>query len=128
MPTAAQELGKTLGKLAYQQSRIQENISPDDPNGQFLLFAGERVKVHGRVRVTRKYYLADSFVLDHPVQGYLDSATYKLDGGYDDSQELVVHVQNEGNLFREPLFDTRYVDSTVSNVIIDNTLLTVTFQ
>ena len=126
--TEAQELGKMLGKLAYQQSRIQENISPDDPNGQFLLFANERLKVHGRVKYKRKHYLSDSFVPDHPVQGYLDSATYNLDGGYDDSQEVVVHVQNEGGLFREPLFNTSYVDSTVSNVLIDDTNLTVTFQ
>lgn len=79
---AAKDLGKALGSMSREQQRIQENIYPDDPDAQLLLQIPDNITLSGTIVLTRFTYASDSFVLDHPVLGVLDSATLKLDGGY----------------------------------------------
>lgn len=82
MVTSAKELGRILGQLANNQSAIKENLSADDVNAQFNVVNSEQFEVHGSLTLTKKTYASDSFILDHPTQGELDSSTLLLDGGY----------------------------------------------
>ena len=82
MADATQELGRILGTAFNEQSAIQENLSPDDAEAQLNTVNSEFVEVRGQLTVKRKEYSETAFILDHPIQGELDSAVYELDGGY----------------------------------------------
>lgn len=76
-----------LAQLLSEQNRetndLKSNISPDDNNVSLSLFDNERPIIMSGLIVVSKYtYATDSFILDHPVYGSLDSATLALDGGY----------------------------------------------
>jgi len=79
---SATALGEMIGKLSADQDNIKENISPDDTETQEQVYAQEEVVSEGDIQVIRKNYADDSFVIDHPVLGYINSATLKIDGGY----------------------------------------------
>jgi len=85
MVDSATQLGRIIGGLANNQSSIQENLSPDDVNAQYTTVNSEQVKVNGTLTATKKTLATDAFILDHPIQGELDSSVYKLDGGYSES-------------------------------------------
>lgn len=85
MADSATELGRIIGGIANEQSSIQENLSPDDVNAQLNTVNSETVVIEGVLVGTKKTLASDAFVLDHPVQGELDSSIYKLDGGYADT-------------------------------------------
>jgi len=79
---ATKELGKTLGMMNQEQNTIKENLSPDDTIGQDQVYSFERMQIEGTVTATQYDLASDSFVIDHPVYGELDSSLLKLDGGY----------------------------------------------
>jgi len=83
---SSKELGRRIGRLESNQRSLQDNIGPREPNPNFLFRGSDTVKVKvKKVEYTKRFYLSDSFVLDHPVRCDLDSNFYKLDGGYDSS-------------------------------------------
>ena len=82
MVNATTELGRMIGKMARDQSGIQENISPDDADAQLATLNSEVLQLTVTLTASSRELATDSFVLDHPVYGELDSPTLKLDGGY----------------------------------------------
>lgn len=126
--TDAYQLGQTIGDIAYQQSLIQQNISPDDPSSQFGLYASERLTAHAEVRIVKKVYDPTSFILDHPVQGYVDSPTLLIDGGYlAGSDSLILYVDNDSTFWVDNGGTTGYVDTTNTTATVDTTNFQVTF-
>jgi len=82
MTTSAEELGRIIGGIARQQSNIQENISPDEADALLNVYNTEQLVIEVVMTVTTKCYDANTFVIDHPVYGDIDSATLLIDGGY----------------------------------------------
>jgi hypothetical protein len=68
--------------MKYEQEQIKSNMSPADPTGFDIRTSISNLMLAGTIVATQKIIASDSFVLDHPVYGELDSATLKLDGGY----------------------------------------------
>ena len=85
---STKELGRIIGESTNSQEDIKTNLSPDEEAGSLVIKNTENIKVTGQVTITKKVYDEASFIIDHPVQGELDSSTLKIDGGY-----------NEGNTF-----------------------------
>jgi len=76
------QLGKVLGGTISDQTEIKQNISPyDTPPIDILKFSEELIS-EGVLTVTKFTYASDSFIIDHPVLGIIDSPTLKIDGGY----------------------------------------------
>lgn len=77
------KLGKAIGGMASEQDDIKQNISPDEAasDDQFVMF--ESLILNGTVSLTKLLYPTDSFIIDHPVYGEIDSSVLQIDGGYD---------------------------------------------
>lgn len=80
--SATDELASFLGGLSKEQKSLKENIVPDEIDSSFLLAPFQSIELASSVVVTAYFYPEDSFILDHPVYGELDSPLLKLDGGY----------------------------------------------
>lgn len=78
------KLASTLASTANEQNEIKQNLSADDSTGVLQVQTSENIVADGTLGLTaiKHTYLADSFIIDHPTQGILDSTTLKLDGGY----------------------------------------------
>ena len=81
----ASQLGETLGILSNIQDDMQQNMSPDENQAQDQMSSRFIFEIGGTVILNQNTYATDSFILDHPVYGELDSAVLKLDGGYSGS-------------------------------------------
>jgi hypothetical protein len=91
MVNSATELGRIIGKAISSQTDLQNNISPNEFDSLLSTYDGEEVVLQLVLTATKKVAETDTFQLDHPVKGELDSSVLKLDGGYDDSQEEVLY-------------------------------------
>ena len=89
----ASEVGKIIGKTISEQSVVKENLSADSADNELNVINQEELVVDGKITITKKIYATDSFILDHPVQGELDSAVYKLDEGYEALSGLMFPVE-----------------------------------
>lgn len=92
--TSAEKLGNMIGNMINEQQTTNYNIQGQSISTTKTRRILEDFKLVGQVTLTKKVPLSDSFILDHPVQGELDSAVYKLDGGYDSGQEQVLDILN----------------------------------
>lgn len=90
----ADKLGKVIGNLAREQSILADNISPDDPNQSLLVGVNENIIVAGKLIVNQYTYPTDSFIIDHPVYGDIDSAVLNIDGGYASETPTELLVRN----------------------------------
>ena len=88
---AASQLGEILGTLNKDQDIVRQNMSPDVVEALDQYFIRLTFSFSGAVTATKKTYPTDSFILDHPVYGELDSAVLKLNGGYS-SGELTIPI------------------------------------
>ena len=117
---------------------IQDLIKQgDDLNRQFVghtkLVSSRRVSVEDitvpltTVRVTSLVAESDTFILDHLVQGRLDSSSFKMDVGFvdsfDDSLSRVVSYKDN---FKEHFYHSGFVDSSVSTGSQDTSAGTMT--
>ena len=100
---ATDKLGKTLGGLNTEQDSIKENISPDESEGQDVIFAKDTFGHGVAGTITKKNYLTDVFIIDHPVYGDINSATLRIDGGW---------ALQDGLILNHALEDTTYSDSS----------------
>jgi len=82
------DIGRAIGQMAVDQSTIRENISGDDPDGAVGAFNSESIIVTGEYIASSLTIATDSFVVDHPVKGDVDSSIYLIDGGYSSSTVL----------------------------------------
>jgi len=78
------QLGQYIAERYKEQDKIDDNLAPND--GEFVntITDDEGIVIGGEVRGYKWIFEDDAFIIDHPVQGELDSAVYKLDGGYRD--------------------------------------------
>lgn len=84
-PVVATPEYKAVVETVVQDKKIadlQENISPADPAALFQVGASVNFALQGTATLTAWELDPNSFALDHPVYGILDSATLSLDGGY----------------------------------------------
>jgi hypothetical protein len=96
------QLGQTIGSLSNTQSEIKQSLTPDEANPQFNFGFSDKVKINGSGTISKLIYSTSSFIIDHPVQGEIDSPIYLIDGGYE---------QESGNSF--PLtFDIIFTETT----------------
>ena len=79
------ELGSTIGNLSRSQDETEQNISSDDAGQSFNFEFTVPIALTGTVQGIKKTIASDSFVLDHPVYGELNSSELKLNGGYAES-------------------------------------------
>ena len=89
MPTVSQELGKLIGSAISSQSNIKNDLVADDVSGAIGTQASGSIILPTDCTVASLLIATDSFVLDHPVYGELDSAVLKLDGGYSGSPTVL---------------------------------------
>jgi hypothetical protein len=82
MVDSATQLGQLLGSLSNQQSKLSQNISPDDSDPLLTLYTNDEIIVEGTFSASSKIYPTDSFILDHPIYCDIDSSVLKIDGGY----------------------------------------------
>jgi hypothetical protein len=75
-------LAENIASTANDQETIKQNISGDDTEALLQLQSSEGVLITGTLIATKYTYATDSFILDHPVYGYLDSTYLKIDGNY----------------------------------------------
>jgi len=78
-------LGEVLSKNAKKTEAVEQNMSGDEDFQTDQLFMPENILINTNLTIKQWIYPTDSFVLDHPVYGDINSATLKLDGGYDTS-------------------------------------------
>lgn len=83
--SSASQLGSIIGGLANSQTQMKEDLVPDEIDQALVITPQEQLVIEDRVVVTKGLYGSTSFIIDHPVYGYVDSATLSLDGGYADS-------------------------------------------
>lgn len=76
------QLAATLASTANEQETIKQNLSGDDASALLQIQGSERMDLSGTFVATKYLYPTDSFILDHPIYGELDSSVLLLDGGY----------------------------------------------
>lgn len=77
------QLASTIASTANEQGTIKQNLSGDDTEALLQLQNSERIIMSGTIVAIKYVYATNSFVIDHPVYGELDSSVLLLDGGYD---------------------------------------------
>lgn len=79
---SATQLGQLLGSIVNQQSKLASQISPDDSDPLLTLQNTDRIVVEGLLSITSRLYPTDSFIIDHPIYGDINSSVLLIDGGY----------------------------------------------
>jgi hypothetical protein len=95
--SSADKLGSIIGNIAKEQSKIADNISSDEPDAALFLTSDETIEITGELIVNKFTYATNSFIIDHPVYGEIDSSSLLLDGGYL-GQNLTIGLQSFYNL------------------------------
>lgn len=83
MSSTATEVGKIIGNIINKQVTTDENLAAQEVDSQVVIVNQEQFRLSGTLSIVKRAYATDSFILDHPVYGELDSSTLKIDGGYD---------------------------------------------
>jgi hypothetical protein len=78
----ADKLGSLIGGIIRTQDEIKSSITPNDPSESFQIISNEQIELSGTMILNSLTIATDSFVLNHVVYGNLNSAVFKLDGGY----------------------------------------------
>ena len=84
----AEEIGRAIANSVNTTEEIKQDVLPADILNSLLMAPIDSLKITETVNGRYKLNAVDAFVLDHPVQGELDSSFYKLDGGYGETIEL----------------------------------------
>lgn len=85
-----QQLGQVLASITNSQSRLNQNISYEEVDPLIQITPIESISLTQTTFIYKKYYPTDSFIIDHPVYGEVDSSVLKLDGGYLSGSEQVL--------------------------------------
>jgi hypothetical protein len=79
---AISQIGQYIGERYREQDNLDRNLSPEDAEFINTITTEGIIIFGGDVKGYKLIYGDDSFILDNNPQGELDSAVYKLDGGY----------------------------------------------
>jgi hypothetical protein len=82
-------LARTIAGMSQEQDTIKQNLSPDESEAQLITGFTYNVITQGTLVANAYLYATDSFIIDHPVYGELDSPVLKLDGGYEPNYLMV---------------------------------------
>jgi len=80
--TAAEELGRAIAGISNTQNSLKEDIVGDEIEQSILLSPIDTTQLETTVTLKKNVYPTDSFIIDHPVYGEIDSSTLEIDGGY----------------------------------------------
>jgi len=69
-----------INNLAEGQEELKSNLVPDESIAETQIFSAEKLIISGNSRGISRLLATTSFVIDHPVYGYIDSATLAIDG------------------------------------------------
>jgi hypothetical protein len=89
----SRELGKQLGRMNQRVRKLEENQGPVESGANLLLNSSQRLILRPERNVTKLILCDDSFVLDHPTLGELDSPTLKLDKAYCDFEDVIAETE-----------------------------------
>jgi hypothetical protein len=64
---------------------MKEDLVPDEVSQSLILTPQDTARITHRIVMTKGAYPSTSFIIDHPVYGYIDSPTLAIDGGYLDA-------------------------------------------
>jgi hypothetical protein len=76
------QLGLVLGKNVQTVNDLNQTVFESENVSDLNIVGLNSVELSTSIICTKSTYPSDSFILDHPVYGILDSAVLKLDGGY----------------------------------------------
>lgn len=80
--SSAEKLGHMIAMANNNTTDLKEEVFPSDVTAAMLLAPYDRLAVRMTITADKNYYASDSFILDSPTQGILDSSTLQIDGGY----------------------------------------------
>jgi hypothetical protein len=75
-------LGNTLGTNIQTADNLNQQRFESENITSFNVVRMDSVRLSSTTIISSLVYPSDSFILDHPVYGELDSSILKLDGGY----------------------------------------------
>lgn len=108
------KIGEYLGQIFVEQDKVDREISPED--GEFVNTVEDHnsMVIGGRVKGYKLIFADDSFIIDHPIQGEIDSSVYKIDGGYRNPAEVHFDLSypilwDQG--FKEKIFEKNLIES-----------------
>ena len=79
---STQQMGKLIGNTVKQQDSVKENIAPEEVLPQEQIYNNEFMNHLESGVVNQATYPTDSFIIDHPIYGDIDSSVLRIDGGY----------------------------------------------
>jgi len=82
------ELGNLLGTSLKSANDYKADFVESEYNADITLASLATVRVTGSWYIYKKLLGDESFVIDHPVYGELDSSILEIDGGYGDVDPL----------------------------------------
>lgn len=80
----AEKLGAYIVAIKKDVDSIKSNALPEETDQSINLAPFDKIKVTLSQTTYKRYYPTNSFIIDHPVYGDIDSSTLALDGGYQD--------------------------------------------
>lgn len=85
MPTnSTYQLGRLIANGINATNSLLETTIPDDLSQSLLLSPKDKIILNIDVELNSYTYPTNSFIIDHPVYGDIDSSTLLIDGGYDE--------------------------------------------
>jgi len=70
---STKEVGKIIGNTISELDNTKANLTASDSSGQFNFEFQDNFRINGEITLTKKEYANDSFIIDHPIQGEIDS-------------------------------------------------------
>ena len=103
------QLADVIGGQSQSIDSLKENISAEVTGAQEQIVVGASIAHTGTLTVNMLTIATDSFVLDHPVYGEVDSPVLHIDGGYTGSNMTIpVTVPIEFDEEKTVLFTATY--------------------
>lgn len=75
-------LGNSLGTNIQTTDTINQQRFESENVTELYIVSMDSIRLTSTTIISSLVYPSDSFILDHPVYGELDSSILKLDGGY----------------------------------------------
>lgn len=119
------ELGKTLGQNIQTVNNMNEQVFETENITTLNIKGINTVQLKSYLKVATTSYAADSFIIDSDTQGIIDSAVFKIDGGYSSGFSTIVFYP-EGMVHNEYFLSSAFVDPA-STATVDYTNGRVTF-